>query len=602
MIAIVFRLPCLAVALALSFLLTFTAYHFNQLKTNTSQAAQLVLVSPNDPSTFNYALNNSPYSVFGYIYSGLLMTNGITAELEPALAKSWQISADKRRITFTLREGLKWSDGEPLTTDDVLFTFENIYLNQKIPTVYRDFLRIGSSGILPSVEKREQRQVEFILPEPFAPFLRAAGTLPILPAHALRSSVLSTDANGNPIFLSIWGTDTNPHKIIGNGPYRIESYTPSERLVLQRNHHYWRSDAQGNPLPYIKRIVWQIIPSTDNQLLRFRSGELDSIEVTPEAFGLLKREEKRGKYKIYNGGPKTGIRFVGFNLNQALNAQGKPFVDPIKSRWFNTLAFRQAVAYAIDRKRMKNNIYRGLGELQHSPIAVQSPYYLSPEDGLKVYDYNPHKARQLLLDAGFKYSSSQELLDWDDNQVQFTILVKSEEKSRIDTAVQIKQDLSQIGIKADLQVLNFNVVLQKLLSRRDWECYVGTFEAGLVEPNFVSVFWSSGGSYHQFNQGPQRGETLKGWEVSDWEQEIDSLFTAGVKEQVESKRKVIYGRFQQIVAEELPVFFLVNPLSLRAVRERIENIKFSALGDAFWNIDELIITKKQAESTGVFQN
>ena len=256
------------------------------------------------------------------------------------------------------------------------------------------------------------------------------------------------------------------------------------------------------------------------------------------------------------------------------------------------MAFRQALAYAIDRERMKNNIYRGLGAVQHSPIAVQSPYYLSPEEGLKVYNYNPQKARQLLLDAGFKYSSSQQLLDWNDNQVQFTILVKSEEKARVDAAVQIQQDLSKIGIKADLQVLSFNLVLQKLLSRRDWECYVGAFNAGVVEPNLVSLFWSSGGSFHQFNQGPQPGELpLKEWKVSDWEREIDSLFIAGVKELDESKRKVIYGQFQQIVAEELPVFFLVNPLSLQAVRERVGNIQFSALGGLFWNIDELRITK-----------
>ena len=430
------------------------------------------------------------------------------------------------------------------------------------------------------------------MPEPFAPFLRAAGTLAILPAHALRSSVLSVDANGNPKFLSTWGSDTNPNEIIGNGPYRIESYSPSERLVLQRNPYYWRSDTQGNPMPYIDRLFWQIIPSTDNQLLRFRSGELDSLEIKPEMFSLLKREEMRGKYTIHNGGPELLIRFVGFNLNKARNSEGESFVDPIKSRWFNSLAFRQAVAYAIDRERMKNNIYRGLGELQHSPIAVQSPYYLSPEEGLKVYDYNPQKAKKLLLDNGFQYNSQQELLDWDGNRVQFSILVKSEEKSRVDAAVQIQQDLSKIGIKTDLQVLNFNVVLTKLLSSRDWECYVGAFEVGVVEPNLVSLFWYSGGSFHQFNQGSQPGEPpLKGWEVADWEQEIDNLFSAGVKELNQSNRQAIYGQFQQIVAEELPVFFLVNPLSFQAVRDRVKNLKFSALEGAFWNIDELKITE-----------
>ncbi|GGA53443.1 hypothetical protein CYANOKiyG1_73500 [Okeania sp. KiyG1] len=81
----------------------------------------------------------------------------------------------------------------------------------------------------------------------------------------------------------------------------------------------------GNSLPYLDEIVIQIIPSTDNQLLRFRSGELDALPVNAEAFQLLKREEKRGKYQIYNGGPQFGYQFVGFNLNQAKNSEGKPF-------------------------------------------------------------------------------------------------------------------------------------------------------------------------------------------------------------------------------------------------------------------------------------
>ncbi|NEP13335.1 MAG: ABC transporter substrate-binding protein [Symploca sp. SIO2C1] len=584
----------LLVVLSLScLLLLVTGCSPNQLNTQATKGTQLILATSDEPSTFNYPLNQSPYGVFSFIYEGLVTENGLTGSLEPALAESWEISSDRQRITFTLREGLKWSDGQPLTADDVVFTYQDIYLNPKIPTVYRDFLRIGNTDTFPSVRKLDERQVEFTLPEPFAPFVRYTARLVILPAHTLRSSVVSTDANGNPQFLATWGTDTEPQKIVGNGPYRMVNYTPAERVIFQRNPYYWRSDAQGNPQPYIERLVLQIIESTDNQLLRFRSGELDSVEVTSEVFRLLKRESKRGKYTIYNGGSKTGTRFVGFNLNQARNQQGKPFVDPIKSRWFNNLAFRQAVAYALDRERMKNNIYQGLGELQHSPFSVTSPYYLSPEEGLKVYQYDPQKAKQLLLDAGFKYNSQQQLLDWDGNQVKFTILVKSEEKSRVDLAVQIKQDLSQIGIKADLQVLSFNVVLKKLLRSRDWDCYVGAFgvSGSDLEPYLLFLFWSSGGSFHQFNQGPQPGEPpISDWVAADWEREIDNLFLAGVQELDEGKRQEIYGKFQQIVAEQLPVFFLVNPLSLQAVRNHVQNVKFSALGGAFWNLYELQVS------------
>ena len=565
------------------------------LNSQSNNNSKLVLVNPSPPTTFNYAISRSPYSIFRFTYEGLISENGLTGELEPALAESWIFSEDKKRVIFTLRSELKWSDGEPLTADDVVFTYQDIYLNQKIPTVYRDFLRIGSSGAFPLVKKIDRQRVEFILPEPFAPFLRYIGRLKILPAHALRDTILSTDADGKPLFLSTWNTNTEPQKIIGNGAFMLENYIPSQRIVLQKNPFYWRSDSAGNSLPYIDKIIIQIIPSTDNQLLRFRSGELDSIGVDAEAFQLLKREEKRGKYKIYNGGSQLGYQFVGFNLNQAINSQGKPFLNPIKSRWFNNLAFRQAVAYAINRQEINNNIYRGLGKIQHSPLAVQSPYYLSPEAGLKVYEYNPKKAKKILLDTGFKYNDANELLDENGNRVEFTILVKSEEKLRIDTAVKIKEDLSNIGIKANLQVLNFNTVLRKLLSSRDWECYVGAFgvPGADFEPNLLSLFWSSNGSFHQFNLGSKPGEPrMKNWQVSDWEKEIDRLFTAGYQTVNENQRREIYGEFQQIVAEQLPVFFLVNSLSLQAVRNHIDNLKFSAIGGAFWNIDELKIQEK----------
>jgi peptide/nickel transport system substrate-binding protein len=253
------------------------------------------------------------------------------------------------------------------------------------------------------------------------------------------------------------------------------------------------------------------------------------------------------------------------------------------------LAFRQAVAYAINRETMKNNIYRGLGAIQHSSINIESPYYLSPPEGLKTYKYNPEKAKELLLNAGFKYNSQQQLLDDQGNRIRFTILVKAEEKARVDAAVQIQQDLSKIGIKADLQAISFNTIIQRL-SNRNWECYVGGFGGGGVEPHSSFNIWSSQGSLHQFNQGPQPGEPpIQGWEVSDWEREIDRLFAAGVKELDDRKRKEIYGRFQQIEAEQLPYLWLVNSLSLEAVRDRIENMKYTALGGAFWNLYELKI-------------
>jgi peptide/nickel transport system substrate-binding protein len=582
----------LAVMLAGVCAIALSGCNPSQFKAEAARAPQLIVATLGEPGTFNYPLNQSAYSIFGFLYDGLISENGLTGKLEPALAESWQISEDKKRIVFTLRQGLKWSDGERFTADDVVFTYNEIYLNPKIPTDTRDILRVGISRALPSVKKLDSRRVEFTVPEPFAPFLRYTGGLPILPAHALRESVRTVGSDGNPKFISTWGVDTDPKKIIGNGPYRMVNYATSQRVIFERNPYYWRKDAQGNPQPYIDRIVWQIIESTDNQLVSFRSGKLDTLEVQPEAFQLLKREEKRAGFKIYNGGVETGTTFISFNLNKARNSKGEPLVNPIKSRWFNNVAFRQAIAYAIDRDTMKNNVFRGLGQQLNSPIYVKSPYHLSPEEGLKVYNYNPEKAKQLLLGAGFKYNAENQLLDADGNRVRFILLTNSERKTRGDMAAQIKRDLANIGIQVDLQILSFNTYVEKLGSTRDWESYLGGFAGGGIEPHSGSNIWSSQGGLHTFNQGPQPGEPpIQGWEVSDWEKEIDRLYIAASQEFDETKRKAIYAKFQEIAQEQLPFIHLVERLSLDAVSDRIQGIQYSALGGAFWNLYALKIAK-----------
>ncbi|MBW4679842.1 MAG: ABC transporter substrate-binding protein [Microcoleus vaginatus WJT46-NPBG5] len=579
----------LAFLLALITVVTLGGCNPSNFKTEAAQVPYIVDASLSDPNSFNYIISQGSPDVLGLVYEGLLSQNGITGELEPALAQSWVIAPDKQRIVFTLREGLKWSDGAPLTTDDVIFTYQDIFFNEEIPTDIRDILRIGKNGLLPKVRKIDDRRVEFTVPEPFAPFLRYTGGLAILPAHALRESVMTKDSAGKPKFLSTWNTDTDPKQIIGNGPYTLESYTPSQQIVLRRNPYYWERDGQGNAKPYIERYVWKIVESTDTQLLQFRSGGLDVFGVSPDYFSLLKQEEKRGNFTVYIGGPEMSTTFLVFNLNQAKDANNKPLVDPIKSRWFNSKAFRQAIAHAIDRQKMINNVYRGVGEPQNSPIYKQSAYYLSPEAGLKVYDYNIKRAKELLLGAGFKYNAQGQLLDSEGNQVRFTMLTNAGNKLREAIGSQIKQDLSQIGIQVDFTAIAFNTLLEQI-DRRQWESYIGKIGGGGVEPNGGANTWLTKGGLHAFNLGPQESQPpIVGWTVSDWERQIEELYIKGAGELDEAKRKEIYAETQRITQENLPFIYLVNPLTIAAVRNRLQGIKFSALGGALWNLTELKI-------------
>ncbi len=559
---------CLAVGLA-------TVACRPTIDPTVSQLVQSIL---SDPKTFNSTLSTESPNISGLTAEGLVRKNPFTDATEPLLAESWEVTDGGLRIVFTLREGLRWSDGAPLTTDDVDFTFNEVYFNEDIPTSSRDLLRVGQSRQLPQVRALDARRVEFRLPEPFAPFFVAAG-LEILPAHILRESVRRRDRDGQPEFLSKWSTGTPPEEIVVNGPYRIESYAPSQRLIFRRNPNYWQS-----PKPYIERVIWQVVENQDAEFLQFRAGGLDAASVTPEYFSVLKREEDRGNFTIYNGGPAYGTSFITFNLNKG-RREGEPLVDPVRSRWFNTLEFRQAIAYAIDRQRLINNVYRGLGEPQNSHISVQSPFY---DPTVKRYDYDPERAEQLLLGAGFAYDGEGRLRDRENNLVRFTLLTNAGNKTREALGAQIAQDLGKVGITVDFVPVAFNTLVDKLVNTLEWECILIGFTGG-NEPNSGANLWSLDGNLHMFNQKPRTGEPLVGREIADWERQIAELYVRAAGELELDKRQALYAETQQLAQEYLPMINLVNPLALSAVRDRFAGIRFSPLGGAFWNIEELEI-------------
>ncbi|WP_121968334.1 ABC transporter substrate-binding protein [Leptolyngbya sp. BC1307] len=556
-------------------------------RTQATDVPRLISTVLGEPKTFNYLLTQESTStqVLALMYEGLIGIDQTTSEIIPALAESWETSEDGQTITYTLREDLQWSDGEPLTVDDVVFTYNDLILNEEIPTDTRDILRIGAEGKLPTVRKLDGRRVEFRIPEPFAPFLRVTG-IAIMPKHALEESVKTKNSEGQPLFLSKWGTGTDPSTIVCNGLYVIERFVPGERIVFQRNPYYWQTGPNGEQQPYIEEIVWPVVSSQDAEFVRFRSGDADLMTITPDNYGLMKQYEAQGNYTVYNGGPTTSRLFLTFNLNKG-SLNGKPVVNPVKSAWFNALEFRQAVAYAIDRDTMLNNIFKGLGELQNSQIAPQSPYYA--ESGLPVYDYNLEKARTLLESAGFEYRGNQ-LFDADGNRVRFTLQTNVGNKIRESAGAQIKQNLEKIGITVNFQPIDFNALVGKMDTSMDWEAIVLGFGAG-VEPNSSANLWLANGGLHLFNQQPAGAGPMPGREVYDWEQSISDLYVKAAQELDEDKRKALYVETQELVQENLPFIHLVGQYSMSAVRNKVENVKYTALGGVLWNLNELSLTE-----------
>lgn len=555
------------------------------MQSNANQTPQIVDAILSDPKTFNPVLISDAVSsaVSSMMFEGLISLNPITGETEPALAESWTISDDDLEIIFTLRKGLKWSDGEPLTADDVVFTFNQLYLNDEIPYNGRATLKVGESNEFLKVEKLNDLQIKFILPEPFAPFFSTIGKS-ILPQHILKPTVEQKDGDGRPLLFATWGVDTPPNKIVGSSAYKMQEYANAQRIIFTANPYYWKKGKNNQELPKVKRIVWQIVESTDTAFLQFRSGGLDSLSVNPEFFSLLKKEEDRSNFTIYNGGAAYGTTYITFNLNQG-KRNGKPLVDPVKSQWFNDVRFRQAIAYSINRHNINNNIYRGLGELQNSPISIQSPFY---DDSLSGYDYDLDKAKALLEEAGFSYNNQQQLIDKNGKRVAFTLNTNAGNKIREAMGSQIKEDLKKVGIQVNFKPLAFNLLGDLLDHSLDWDCILLGLTGG-NEPNNGANVWYPDGDLHMFNQA-QPG--IEGRKVADWEEEIGDLFIKAARELDEAKRKAIYAEVQALISEKVPFIYLVNPLSLGAVRNDIQTIEYSALGGAFWNLEELTITEQ----------
>ena len=242
---------------------------------------------------------------------------------------------------------------------------------------------------------------------------------------------------------------------------------------------------------------------------------------------------------------------------------------------------------------MINNIYQGLGAPQTSPISVQSPYYAPPEPGgVRTYDFNLEQARTLLQEDGFQWNEAGELLDADGNRVRFTLITNSGNKIRESVGSQMKQDLAKIGIQVDFQPIAFNTLVDKLTDSLDWEAHILGLTGG-IEPNNGANVWLLDGGLHAFNQQAGAGqEPLEGWQAAEWETRIADLYIQAAQEVDEEVRKAIYLETQKLTQEYLPFTYLVNQLSLGAVRNTIDGVQYSALGGSLWNIHELTLTQE----------
>jgi peptide/nickel transport system substrate-binding protein len=371
---------------------------------------------------------------------------------------------------------------------------------------------------------------------------------------------------------------TPPSEIAGLGPFRLKEYAAGQRIVLERNPYYWKTDSAGNRLPYLAEVNFAIAGTEDLQVLRFRSGEADIINrVGAKNFAALQKDADRRGQSMVNAGGGFEYNFLFFNLND-LPATAPAAVRD-HQRWFRSKSFRQAVSAAINRDDLVRLVYQGFAQALATVVPPGSKAWVDTTLPRPVRSVA--RARELLRADGFRWSPDGSLVDSGGKRVEFTIAVSASNSERGQMAAIIQDDLKALGIKAEVAPLEFRSLLDRVQKTYDYDACVLGLGSADADPNVEMGVWLTSGPNHLWHlrrEGPP----------ADWEREIDTLMTRQIGVMKYADRKRMFDRVQQLAMEYLPMIPLVTPNVLVGVKKSLGNFRPALLDhNSLWNIEEL---------------
>lgn len=518
-----------------------------------------------NPKTFNPIVEqeNSSNAATSLLNAALIEPDG-----SPAVAESYEISPDERSITLVVREGIKFSDGTPVTADDVVFTFNDLLFNPDVDSNKASWL---VEGEFPRVEALNERTVRISTPTPFPSLISMIASVPILPEHLLADKVHSLNPEvpaGN--FNRAWGVDTPREEIAGLGPFILKSYTPGQQVVVELNPYYWKADPEGTQLPYLDGIILPIVSDDNVRVLRFINGQTDIYPPRPEDLPVIQAKAGDGFRVIVTSAGVVDINVFAFNQDVA---------GPNLKELFRDLRFRQAMAYAADRESMINTNLNGLGESRYGP-GIDPTYWIGDQFGFPSYDFNLDRAGELLDEIGLKDTDGDGTREFPEGfpnpgaPVEFDILTVQGSTVLTGDALIYSDDLAKLGMKATVTPVNFNTLVDKLIGSRPSEYQVARISiGGGGDPNFLRDIYSSQGELHfwKFSDG-------WGQDVPTWQAEVDRILEEQATTVDLNERFDLLSEFQILVAENQPLIFLYNAQSLEAYREdHVGNFSGTAL-------------------------
>ncbi len=511
---------------ALVLLLCFTLVFTWGCSNTTKEASKVLDIAlTDDPGTADVQKTTDDYGMPLNIYDRLVeavTTSPGVSELVPGLAEKWEVSEDGKVYTFHLRKGVKFHNGEELTADDVLFTFDRM-LDPKTKALNTDFLDMidgaeermnGEADSVRGLKVIDEYTIEISLAEPFAPFLANLAT-PAGSIYNREATVKAKDKFG-----------IEPEATVGTGPFKLKSWTVNEKVTLEAFDDYFKGRAD------IDEIVFKVLPDPETQRMLFETGELDVLDLD-NARSQIPYFEKSEKWKDYiRKGPRVGVYYY------CINESREPFDD---------VRVRKALQRAIDRKAILEKMYYGKGEVVNT---IMPPGLTGHNPNAPEIPYDPEKAKQLLAEAGYEDGFDMEIAQVTD----------SPSSLKVNEVVQSM--LGEIGINVEIVQMDSASFYG---TRREGKLpmYFSDWSADFNDPdNFIYTFFAPRNTVaRSFNyDNPEVGKMLE---------EARSMTDM-------KKRLKLYQEIEkQIVIEDaawIPLFTLQH---LFVVQPEVKNFKVS---------------------------
>jgi peptide/nickel transport system substrate-binding protein len=433
----------------------------------------------------------------------------------PEIAESWSISNNQKTITFKIREGLFWSDGEKLTSKDVMFTWK-LVTHPDTRTPYASDYQLVKKASIP-----DPYTFRVTYEESYAPALDTWTALHILPEHLLKNEdINSTYFSRNPI---------------GSNYYKLDNWKSGQQVSLTRN------PLSINGKANINNLVSRIIPDTSSQFLELTADNIDLMNINPIQFQRVfpSRKDLQDKIGLYKE-LGNGYTYLGFNL---------------KKEPFNDKRVRKALNFAIDKNEIIKGVLLGLGEPLSSPYKPGTRWNNTK---LKPYPYDSNRALALLNQAGFK-KNKDGLLERNGKTLRFEILT-NQNKQREMTAVIIQRRLKEIGVDVSIRVIEWASFINQFIKTGDFDVVVLGWSLSL-DPDQYNI-------WHSTQQGPGQFNFL-GYE----NKRVDNLLERGRLELDVTKREKIYHEFSDILLDDSPIIYLYAGYGLSAINKRVRGIK-----------------------------